>query len=91
MEKKRAVRAKVVDDRRRDRSLLAAGKFVLPLMKEDLYEHGMLDEVTQQLLQAANTYFEADTRDLEACLRDPEQCRDRFETLCALRPQRFGG
>lgn len=87
--KKAEVRAKVVDDKRRDRALIASGKIVLPLTKEDVYDFGSLDEFTRQLLRCAATYFGVDTSRYEACLDDSEACRERFATLAALKPSRF--
>ena len=46
------VRAKAVDDIRRNRELAAAGYIVFPVTKEDLYENGGLDTV---MLQAMKT------------------------------------
>ena len=46
------VRAKYVDDRRRDRDLLAEGLTVFTAVKEDLYERGALDRLMLQLISA---------------------------------------
>ena len=48
----REVRAKVVDDIRRNRELAAAGYTVFPVVKEDLYEEGGLDKVMLQVIEA---------------------------------------
>lgn len=44
------VRGKAVDDRRRDRELIAAGYSVLPVTREDLYQPGRLDAVMDQVM-----------------------------------------
>lgn len=46
-----AVRAKAVDDIRRNRELAADGLQVFPLLKEDLYMPGGLDQVVVQLVR----------------------------------------
>lgn len=46
-------RRKVVDDRRRDRDLLAQGYLVLPATSEDLYQEGDLDKLAGQLIELA--------------------------------------
>ena len=43
-------RARIVDDKRRSRELLAAGYTVLPVTSEDLYEAGGLDAVMEQVM-----------------------------------------
>lgn len=48
----RRVRAKAVDDIRRNRELAAAGYTVFPVTKEDLVEEGGLDRVMAQVVEA---------------------------------------
>lgn len=48
-----SVRAKYVDDRRRDRDLLLQGYRVLPATSEDLYQEGALDKLMGQLVELA--------------------------------------
>lgn len=57
----RSVRAKAVDDIRRNRELAAAGFIVFPVTKEDLYEEGALDTV---MLQAMKTIENQTGQDL---------------------------
>lgn len=76
-----AVRAKVVDDMRRNRELLAQGTCVLPLTKEDLYGPGTLDAFTRQLLACARKYCGVDTRRFEQTLQDTALARDRDTLL----------
>ena len=48
----REVRAKAIDDIRRNRELMACGYTVFPVTKEDLYEEGGLDRVMLQVFDA---------------------------------------
>ena len=57
---KGAVRAKVVDDIRRNRELAAMGLSVLPVVKEDLYETGGLDAVMSQVMATIEARGERD-------------------------------
>ena len=56
----RQVRAKAVDDIRRNRELAASGYIVLPVVKEDLYEEGGLDRVMAQVFEALETFGHVD-------------------------------
>ena len=56
----RAVRAKVVDDIRRNRELSAEGYVIFPVTKEDLYEDGGLDRVMAQVMGALETFAHKD-------------------------------
>ncbi|MGI6031902.1 MAG: hypothetical protein ACOX69_00575 [Coriobacteriales bacterium] len=51
-----AVRAKLVDDIRRNRELAADGLTVFPVVKEDLYEEGGLDRVMAQVVAALEAH-----------------------------------
>ncbi|MDO4807523.1 MAG: hypothetical protein Q4A07_09760 [Coriobacteriales bacterium] len=82
----RAVRAKVVDDMRRNRELIAQGSIVLPMTKEDLYEPGGLDRFTRQLLRCARLYFGAKTANYEQTLDDSDLSRERSTLLRTLLP-----
>ncbi len=46
------VRAKVIDDIKRNRELMASGYFVFPVVKEDVYETGALDSLMVQVMEA---------------------------------------
>ena len=52
----REVRAKVVDDIRRNRELAAAGYVVFPITKEDLYEEGGFDRIVMQAIEAIEAF-----------------------------------
>jgi len=80
----RRVRSKYVDDIRRNRELLAAGKVVLPLTKEDLYEKGRLDAFTKQLLRVSHALFGVEVADFMAMLDDTALARDRWDVLSSL-------
>ena len=56
----RDVRAKAVDDIRRNRELAAAGYVVFPVIKEDLYEEGGLDRVMMQVFEALEAFGHCD-------------------------------
>lgn len=81
-----AVRAKVVDDMRRNRELIAQGACVLPLTKEDLYSFGGLDDFTWQLLACAKNFYGANTRRFERTLVDSALARERYALLMELLP-----
>ena len=57
----RQVRAKAVDDIRRNRELAAAGYVVFPITKEDLYEEGGFDRIMMQAIEAIERF---DGRDM---------------------------
>lgn len=56
-EKLESVRAKVVDDNKRNRQMAACGRIVFPVTKEDIYGWGSLDDLTRQILQCAHSVF----------------------------------
>jgi hypothetical protein len=78
------VRAKAIDDMRRNRELAASGYIVFPASKEDLYEWGALDSLTRQILACARTIFNAQTSQYEAVLDNTELARDRYALLTRL-------
>lgn len=61
--KVKAVRAKVVDDIRRNRELSAGGLAVFPVVKEDLYTKGGLDQIAAHLI---TTIEQLTNRDMTA-------------------------
>ena len=84
----REVRAKVVDDIRRNRELAAAGYTVFPVVKEDLYEDGGLDHV---MLQVIEVLEKRDGRDMDVrrCMLGVGRAREqRQELLWSLLPGR---
>ncbi len=56
----RNVRAKAVDDIRRNRELAAMGYIVLPVVKEDLYTEGGMDHVMIQAIEAIERFGHRD-------------------------------
>lgn len=84
--KRKELRAKVVDDNRRNRQLASRGKIVFPVTKEDLYDENGLDNLTRQILDCARTVFGADTRKFEEVLETTSLQSDRQELLDSLLP-----
>lgn len=82
------VRAKALDDARRNRELLADGYFVFQVMKEDLYDDGGLDGVMMQLLEALRVREKRDTRELQRLLQQRAAARERRALLSRLMPGR---
>ncbi|MDO4797451.1 MAG: hypothetical protein Q4A01_05455 [Coriobacteriales bacterium] len=78
------VRAKYVDDLRRNRELMSRGCAVLPLIKEDLYDSNNLDTATRQILQSAQSFFGVDVQDYLNILDDPSLKRQRSKLLRSL-------
>lgn len=75
------VRAKVVDDMKRDRQLMAKGYIVLPMVKEDLYTRGGLDQFTLSLLECAHTFFGVSLDNSIKEILDPSTTPDRRDLL----------
>ena len=86
-----AVRAKVLDDNLRDRELMAQGRVVFPVTKEDLADGTHLDALTRQVLGCARTVFGVDTNEYESVLDDTALTRDRWALLDSLSPRRRAG
>ena len=63
------VRAKAIDDIRRNRELTATGFYVLPVTKEDLYEEGGLDTVMLQAMETIERLTRRDLSDQKRSLR----------------------
>lgn len=85
-EKLESVRAKVVDDNRRNRQLAASGRLVFPATKEDVYGWGNLDELTWQILHCAQSVFGVDIERYRQTLEDTDRKRDRYALLSAFLP-----
>lgn len=79
-----AVRAKVVDDNRRNCQLAAQGRVVFPVTKEDVYGLGSLDSLTRRILSCARAVFGADVSAYERTLNDSDRARDRYVLLSLL-------
>lgn len=83
-QKTRDVRAKVIDDLRRNRQLAARGRLVMPATKEDLRDVDALDTLTREILSCASEVFGADTRAFEQTLENTELRRERSALLASL-------
>ncbi len=87
---KRAVRAKVIDDTRRNRDLGSRGYVVFPVTKEDLYQRGGFDAVMRQVYEAIARYSDEDVQDLVESLVNKRMASLRQELLWALLPGEAG-
>lgn len=85
-DKRSAVRAKVVDDIKRNRQLAAEGKIVLPVTKEDLRSREKLDKLTWKILLCARNVFNVDTHEYERVLNNTDKERERDALLHSLMP-----
>lgn len=81
-----AVRSKYVDDLWRNRELVAAGKLVLPVVKEDFATPESIDALIEQVLACSNLYFGINTTDRMIQLENTEQRIDRHELLRSFLP-----
>lgn len=86
-----SVRAKVVDDMRRNRELAAAGYTVFPMVKEDLYEPGGLDNVMHLVMDAVEQETGADLGQQRKALAKKTLAKDRHKLLLSLLPGRQSG
>lgn len=78
------VRAKVVDDTRRNRQLASQGKIVFPVTKEDLNEYNGLDALTHDILSCASKVFKTDVSEFTSILNDTEKSRERNALLLSM-------
>lgn len=85
-EKTIAVRAKYVDDMRRNRQLASGGRLVFPVTKEDLCGKDGLDNLTREILQCARNLFGVDTTRYERILEDTSRAAERKVLLESLLP-----
>lgn len=76
----REVRAKAVDDIRRNRELAAAGYIVFPVTKEDLYEENGFDAVILQVMATIENLTERDLSEQRRLL-DIRFCRERRQQM----------
>lgn len=84
--KRGEIRAKYVDDLRRNREFLAHGAVVLPMTKEDLYGWGNLDNFTRLLLMCAKNLYGVNTSEFEDQLDDAHLSKERYTLLNSLLP-----
>lgn len=87
-DKMKEVRQKYVDDIVRNRQLMAEGRIVLPVTKEDLYKADFLDDLTWSILACAQNIFGIDTTAYERTLENTELARDRNEFIASFLPGR---
>lgn len=85
-EKLESVRAKVVDDNKRNRQMAACGRIVFPVTKEDIYGWGSLDDLTRQILQCAYSVFGVNVDHFVEILEDTDRKHDRYAFLTAFLP-----
>ena len=81
-----SVRAKVVDDNKRNRQLAACGRIVFPVTKEDVYGWDSLDKFTRQILQCAHSVFGINIDRFVKILEDTDRKHDRYALLTAFLP-----
>lgn len=84
------VRSKYVDDRRRDRELMASGHLVFSVTKEDLAEKGGLDRVISLVLDAMERDGSVDVRMQRASMRIKELVNVRQDVLWSAMPGALG-
>ena len=80
------VRAKVVDDIRRNRELAAEGMMVFPLLKEDLYTPGGLDAIVNALLDILESDYGWDVTRQRKAATYPTLCKERHRLMLSLLP-----
>lgn len=84
----RSVRAKVVDDIRRNRELTAGGLFVLPIVKEDLYSKGGLNQMAAHLIATIEKYTDRDMSEQKKILRMKRLEDARWRMALSLLPSK---
>lgn len=87
---KRSVRAKAVDDGRRDRELMLSGLNVLRVTKEDLLERGGMERLVALLLLVIERQRGVSYDDLRASMGIPALVRARQRLVWSLLPGAIG-
>ena len=82
----RSVRAKVVDDIRRNRELAADGFAVFPVVKEDLYPKGGLDQIVAHLVSTIEQLTHCDMTEQKKILRMKRLADARWRMALSLMP-----
>lgn len=82
------VRAKIVDDGRRNRELAADGLSVFQVYSEDLYEDGGLDAVMMQVLEALKLNEKWEVAERQRALQSALVRKERQELLHSMLPGR---
>ncbi|MGI6032870.1 MAG: hypothetical protein ACOX69_05585 [Coriobacteriales bacterium] len=80
------VRAKVVDDVKRNRELAAQGLTVFPVVKEDLYRQGGLDALVAQVVSAIEAYTSTHLELQREILASEFAARERQQLVWSLLP-----
>ena len=80
------VRAKAIDDIRRNRELAAKGMMVFPLLKEDLYAPGGLDAMVNTLLDILESDYGRDVARQRRAAMSPTLCKERHRLMLSLLP-----
>ena len=80
------VRAKVLDDTRRDRELSAGGYTVFPVLKEDLYQPGGLDQLIARVVDVLERQTTLDLSETKRALSAKPLSEDRYRLLRSLLP-----
>lgn len=86
LDKASEIRAKAMDDMRRNRNLMACGRLVLPATKEDLYGEGSLDAFTRNLLSCARAFCDVNVDKWLENIDDTSRARDRRDLLADFLP-----
>lgn len=86
----RAVRDKFLDDRRRDRELLASGLQVISITSEDLYEPGGLDQVARWAIGRIEAEGSRELSLQKAALMSSTLTADRQNLIWSLLPGPVG-
>ena len=84
------MRNAVVADKRRDRDLLVQACAVLPVTKEDFYEHGGIDRVMLQAMSLLERTGQRDFSKHRRVLRRPKLAEERQRLIWSLLPGRRG-
>ena len=82
----RDVRAKVLDDARRNRELSAGGYTVFPVLKEDLYQPGGFDQLIARLVDVLEKESSLDLAKTKRALSAKALSTDRYRLLRSLLP-----
>lgn len=85
-----SMRKAVVADKRRDRDLLVQGLSVLPVTKEDFYEHGGIDRVMLQAMSLLERGGMGDFSKHRRVLGRPRLAEERQRLIWSLLPGRRG-
>ncbi|MBQ9058958.1 MAG: hypothetical protein IJ125_07230 [Atopobiaceae bacterium] len=83
-------RAGILEDKHRDRELMAQGIKALTVSKEDLFERGAFDRLVLQVISALETESTYDYSDARLALKSPLLAKLRQDKLWSLLPTNEG-